>query len=292
MGDSFHVAHLSPYTKFLTPPGKALAFDLTSDDRATLGNVLAGEYDVVIFKAPSAEDLGLAKLKVEHEADGTFRMTITPSKGDAFSRSAPLDDESCKDGVCLNIWRAGFENPDMALTGSSHEVSIYNYYESGNNTDPRLYFQAAFYADGSISGAANGYLFRNAVLAYGPDVPAQLTGLTGSYSATVPGLCSDNLGTLTISADGAVSLVGLSNVDCTAKNLMLAWDGQDDLVLATEQGTRILLDSQNRGGSLPGGGLQLDVEDSAGSQLLTRAYANFEGGQGNITLNSPTKDQP
>jgi hypothetical protein len=192
----------------------------------------------------------------------------------------------------LNVWRAGFENADLGLTGASRDVSIYNYYESGNSSDPKFYFQVSFYADGTISGSANGYLFRNAVLAHGATVPTQLAQLAGTYGATIPGLCGDNQGMLSITGEGAVRLTGLSNVSCTAKDLMLTWDGQDDLVIATAEGPRILIDSQNRGGSLVGGGLQLQAESSTGALRLKTAYANFEGGQGNITLNAPTLVTP
>ncbi len=269
--------------------GKASPFDFGDGTSGVIADAIQGEHDVVIYSAQNTADLGLAKLSVAHEADGTFRMSLTSKSGSTFVRSAPLADSECGDGICLNLWREGFPDVLHALDGKSRDVSIYNYYESGSKSDALYYFQASFYADGSVKGLANGLAFRNAVLAYGTQVPAIFGTLAGSYVASVPGLCSENEGSFILAADGALRLTGKSNVSCEDQDVTSRWDGNDDLLISTATGARLLVDSYNQGGSLPGGGLTLELSAPGDAAQLTNVTAKFGGGAGNIVLDKPAR---
>lgn len=271
--------------------GKAAPFNFSDTAFAAVVAELSGDYDVAIFAARDslASNVGKGTLSLKVQGDSVV-LALKDAGGRVLARRSVLSgDRDCGDGSCFNVWGGAFEDVDLNLRGPGHRLSVHEYWQSGNTSD---YFEAAFYEDGVISGTVTGYRFRNSVLAYGPAIPAQLKALAGTYTGPSRQLtCAPNPVTVTVNADsGTVRVQGKTAVSCTVKDHVVAWNGNDDLVIPVGTGdtVKVILNLSNSGGSQPGGGVFLTLP-AASATTFSSLAVNFAGAEGGINLVAPVK---
>ncbi len=266
------------------PVAKASPFNFGSTDESAR-QAMVGQYDVAIYDAPSAAQTGLGKLVVTNTG-GTFSLALKNSAGEELvTRTA--DDTSCGDGVCINLQDQIPTDPAGVYAShinTGRRVSVYNYFESGNNASALHYFEASFFSNGVISGSVSGYYFRNEVTAYGPAIPSVFTSLAGSYAGTAQQQsCNPKPVAVSITVAGKILAQGKTSVDCVEQSYGLSWDGMDDLLVPdVGSGSKLVLDSRNRGGSLPTGGHFITLDSSVPPQI-TEFFLPFTGAAGDIT---------
>lgn len=277
--------------------GKAAAFDFSDTSSAAVAAEMSGEYEVAVWAARDslAGNIGPGTLTVEFRAD-SLRLLLRDGAGAMLARRSVLFlDRSCNDGMCVNLWGSAAEDAQLGVRGPGRRVSVHHYYQAGNTTD---YFEVNFYARGVVSGAVSGYKFRNDVIAYGAGVPAQLKSLAGTFTGpAAQQLCNPNSVTVDVNADsGSVRVRGKTpgfsglSATCPARDHLVAWNGNDDIVVPDTAGGAILaINAGNRGGSLPGGGVFLALPAPVGATSFTEVYVNFAGAEGAISTTAATR---
>lgn len=269
------------------PIAKAGALALSgSSTLAEAAAAVVGTYDVAIYRAENAADIGPGTFEVS--TNGTnLTFTLKRADGTVISSISPaLSDTGCGDGFCVQ------QNDAATVPAGGRRIGLYNYYESNQVA----YLGAQFLPDGYISGYASAWgttnqiLFRNNILHYGAGVPAVFNTLAGTFQGAAEALtCAPNTVTIGVTAGGSVSVQGKSSVGCATKDLTVDWDGQDDYLVPTDAGAQLVLNSQDIGGSAPGGGLFVDLPDGTTATLIDRLHVNFAGSDGGITVNDPPR---
>lgn len=243
---------------------------------------LIGNYDVVIFRSPAAPTdltgyLGLAKLEIRNAGSGKGAMELKTPNGTLISRNS---NDPVLGGAGASF---GFQIPWGAYTVGGF-----------NNDQVSGYLVANFSADGTISGAAGGQSqigFRNNVLHYGPTIPAALAALAGTWTGPAQALtCGQPPVTVTITANGSVTIAGQPNLGCTPTTVSSTWDGNDDYIIANAQGGYDLsLDSSKVGASTSGGGIFLKINHATAPTSILDAMTHMSGAGGDIHSASLTR---
>ncbi|MNX89329.1 hypothetical protein D3C86_1213370 [compost metagenome] len=156
--------------------------------------------------------------------------------------------------------------------------------------------------DGQIGGQAGFtepdiYHFRNNIEYVGAAVPEVFAHMAGTWKGPQEANTNGKPDvTVTIGADGTVSISGKAALSGAAATVNAKWDGQDDFIapdttLATGDFV-IMLNSTNGGGSQTEGGIKLIVPAVSGlkdAPVLKYAYANLSGMNGALTVRGPLK---
>jgi hypothetical protein len=277
------------------PPGGSTGlagpFDFSgSPSNEQIMQIMVGEYDVAIMAAPSAAETGMGKLAVAYPGgDGPVSITLKDASGNVLlSRSAPaLSDNSCGDGRCRNLW-----DNAVGYAEGGRRFGIYNYYEAGNSTGPGAYAQVSFITTGHLMGSIGTYSFRNGLPAFGSAVPAQFATLAGSYAGTEQTLlCGAGSPVLVdITAGGSIRIQGKSALTCVQQDVTVQWDGQNDFISVEPSGEVVLkLDSQNIGGSQPGGGITIKLPTAQSPAGFSEANLSMAGAAGGVTTVNATR---
>lgn len=255
-------------------------------DESSLSDTITavlGSHDVAIYKAPSIAEVGPGKLVVT-SSGGNLGFTLQDSDGNTLSSiTVPVSDTSCGDGVCVIL----FDRFTTPLGG--RRIGIRDYY-----ADPvKNRIDIGALPNGYLYGSAEGgYFFRNDVLAFGPAVPAVFSTLAGNFSGEhETNFCGrPNLVNVTISSAGIINLQGKSSVNCASQNISPTWDGMDDYIIPFGTAAKLVLDSQNIGGSQTGGGITLEIANTVNASSFSNLYSNFAGANGHITLPSALRE--
>lgn len=263
-----------------------LASFSTFDSSSLIANTVsavAGTHDIAIYQAPNISEIGAGKLIVSNSG-GNVSFTLQGAAGTTLAAvSVPIDDSSCGDGVCVNVF-----DQWTAPTGG-RRVGIRDYYADPIKKAILVGFLPNGYLYGTVDG---GYSFRNNITAFGTAIPTVFSTLAGTYTgAHQTNTCLPNPVTVTISSEGSVNLQGKTSLSCAAQNHTATWDGQDDYIApsATGSGAQLFLDSTRIGGSQTGGGITIDIPDASSASTFSQLYSNFAGTNGHITLPNPTK---
>lgn len=264
--------------------GKADPFELDGD--STTQEVLAvvvGTYPVVVYKAPTLEEVGLGALTVRSEG-GNVSFALEGPGGVIADVSVPEGDSSCGDGICIQL------SDSWTTPLGGRRLALYDYYAEEGQTNVLVEFHPDGYLTGNASGRETPYHFRNDVLAYGTAVPGVFATLAGEYEGpNETNTCLPNPIGVSVTAAGEVTVRGKSSLSCAAQELELTWDGQDDLIVPSPDGARLLLDSTHIGGSQPGGGITLQIPNATDAEAFTHLTTNFAGAHGHITVPDPVK---
>lgn len=267
------------------PVAKARTFIFT-DDKAAVRAEMVGEYDVAIYAAPEGGVTGKGKLEVAY-ADETLTLTLKNAAG------AELIKRSGRVGSDYNVGTLITEDQYAADPAGVYEsngtpgrrTGVYNYFQGGSSTGPSAYFAIDVFSNGVIAGSTAGYYFRNEVTAYGPTIPSVFTALAGSYSGTTQQVTCSGANPLVVgvTAAGAITAQGKASLSCTIdRNHSVTWDGQQDLLVPSGTGSRLVLDALNIGGSAPDGGYFITLNSST-PPGISKLSVNFSGAQGDLT---------
>lgn len=265
------------------PVGLASVTSFTSSSTlADTAAAVVGTHDVAIYQAPSPDEVGPGKLVVSN-IGGNLSFTLKTAAGTTLtSITVPINDSSCGDGVCVNLF------DQFTTPAGGRRISIRDYY-----ADPvKKAILVGFLPDGYIHGSADGgYSFRNNVLAFGPGIPAVFSTLAGSFSGEhETNFCGrPNLVNVTVGSNGSVRLQGKTSLSCASQDHTATWDGQDDYIIPTATGAQLVIDTTRIGGSQTGGGITMDIANGSTASTFSYLYSNFAGTNGHITLPSPSK---
>lgn len=271
------------------PKASPRSFDSDTATAEFLATV-AGDYTVAVYAAPKDEEVGPATLTAAF--DGTsVSLSLKLGNGTVITTvSVEVEDRSCNDGRCVR-----WINPTATygLPPGGKDVHLDDYYASTpEEASLKRSIRAAFLPDGFVTGSVglnSDYRFRNHILAYGEAIPAVFESLAGSYSSVEEAVfCGENPLLIDIAREGTVRIQGKSNVSCAEKDITVAWNGNDDMLLPTDEGAELILDAARIGGSGGGGivRLRLDTADEPGT--FTSLRTEFGGAEGHIETRPDT----
>ncbi|MNK30132.1 hypothetical protein D3C87_485440 [compost metagenome] len=264
------------------------SFKLNGATESAAVDVWAGTYPVAIFKTPASDTGRMGAGTLEVKRDGrVVSMALSDASGKLIRKSATsLDFES---------WSVGLVQVQESVsqlivdeTAATHRRMLGQF---GTGT-----FHGA---EGQVGGQAGFtepdiYHFRNNVEYVGaavPEVFAQLAGTwKGPQEANTHGKPDV---TVTIAADGTVTISGKAALSGAESTVTAKWDGQDDYIAPDKTLAAgdfvIMLNSTHGGGSQAEGGIKLIVPALSGSPILKYANANLSGMNGALTVNVPAK---
>ncbi len=252
-----------------TPGGpigkKAGGFQLAGKDRNGAADAIAGTHDVVIYRTPADRTSWIGAAKLSLTRNGT-------------ELTAKL---VAADGSVVQEVTNDMENPreygQATVTPVIGKVLID---ERGKQPYERIDINAAEsgYLFGVVGGLAP-IAFRNDVLAYGLNVPAQLAALDGTWKGEhMAAVCRAPVEA--VFAAGKVTVKGKPQPGCGPEETSeVTWNGNDDYVVPNAAGNpQIFIDTANGGGSNPSGGTQIDLTASGTIAELRTFFSGFQNG--------------
>lgn len=259
-------------------------------DGAEVVDVWAGSYPVAIFKTPESDTGRVGAGKLEVKRDGRIvSMALLDASGQLVRKSAvSLDSDDWKVGVAQVQHSVSQFIVDE--TAAPHRRML-GQFGTGTIQGP----------DGQVAGQAGFtepdiYHFRNNVEYVGAAVPEVFGHLAGTWKGPQEANTHGKPDvTVTITADGTVTVSGKGNLSGEDATITTTWDGQDDYIVPhpTSSGDfLIVLDSLKGGGSQPQGGVKLTVPALStlkDTPAIKQSHSALSGMQGNLTVNDPVK---
>jgi hypothetical protein len=247
------------------------------DDEAALKQ-LVGVYDVAIFFSEKGKEsgLGAAKLDVAYDGD-KITLTLKKPAGSTIvkvenSRKMPV------------------------MYGQATFFKVLNKILVDQRDSPFERIDVTLAVGGFISGYVGGsgqfFHFRNNLVHYGTTPPAHLIAQAGTWSGPQLALTCDRPPvTVVVTQTAGVTLTGKANLDCMPAEVTNQWDGQDDFVApGSAAGTvDVVLDSANRGGSAPPGGIKVTVGADSTVAGIKEARTALAGARGNLEVQDPQR---
>jgi hypothetical protein len=257
-------------------------------DGAEVVDVWAGSYPVAIFKTPASDTgrLGAGKLEVKREGR-VISMALSDASGALIRKSAmSLDADAKKDGmVQVQHFVSQLIVDEYAV---EHRRMLAQF---GNGVSGR--------PDGQVTGQAGFsepgiYHFRNHVEYVGAAVPEVFGKLAGTWKGPQEANTNGKPDvTVTIGADGTITISGKAALSGKDATVTAKWDGQDDFIAPDPTlgagDFVIMLNSTQGGGSQAEGGIKLIVPAVSGDTSLKYAHSTLSGMEGGLTVNGPTK---
>lgn len=267
------------------------SFKLNGATGSAAVDVWAGSYPVAIFKTPEGQSGHLGPATFEVKRDGRIvSLALKDASGALLRKSAvSLDFESWSIG---NVQVQ--ESVSQLIVDETKEAHRRMLGQFGTGT-----FHGV---EGQVGGQAGFtepdiFHFRNHVEYVGSAVPEVFGHLAGTYKGPQEANTNGKPDvTVTIAADGTVTLSGKGAVSGADATITAKWDGQDDFIAPDKTLAAgdfvIMLNSTHGGGSQAEGGIKLIVPALSGlkdSPVLKYAHTNLSGMNGGITVNGPVK---
>jgi hypothetical protein len=264
------------------------SFKLNGATGSAAVDVWAGTYPVAIFKTPASDTGRMGAGKLEVKRDGrVVSMALSDASGKLIRKSAvSLDSESWSVGM---VQVQEFVSQLIVDETAAEHRRMLRQFGTGN----------ILAVDGQVSGQA-GYLepdiyhFRNHVEYVGAAVPEIFAKLAGTWKGPQEANTHGKPDvTVTIAADGTVTISGKGALSGAEATITAKWDGQDDYIAPDKTLAAgdfvIMLNSTIGGGSQGEGGIKLIVPALSGAPVLKYAYSNLSGMNGALTVNGPVK---
>ena len=268
---------------------KSFALDGKTEPEAVV-DVWAGTYPVAIYATPEDQTGRIGKGTFEVKRDGRMiSMSLSDAAGALIRKSAVSLDSTFQTGGYVQV--QGFVSQLIVDENAVAHKRMLGQFGTGT-------FQGPPGQVGGQAGLHGGdiYFFRNNVEYVGKAVPEVFKHLAGTWKGPQEALTHGRPDvTVTISADGKVTVSGKGNLSGTDATVTAQWDGQDDYIAPhpTEAGTYVIqLESQKGGGSQSEGGVLLTVPDLATLKdhpAIKQSHSTLSGMQGNLTVNDPVK---
>ncbi|GEM_PF-3186238 len=258
-------------------------------ESAAVVDVWAGSYPVAIFMTPASDSARLGAGTLDLKRDGTLiTATLSDAGGAEIAKKAfALDGDSKKGWVQVQQYVC--------------QLIVDDYYAPGKRMLMR-FENGTIGTDGQVSGeaglyATDIYAFRNNVEYVGKAVPKAFAHLAGTWKGPQEANTHGKPDvTVTIAADGTVTVSGKGNLDGEDATITAKWDGQDDYIIPKFKSTtgeiEIVIDRQKGGGSQAQGGVKLTVPALStleGAPMIKQSHSVLEGMRGSLTVNDPVK---
>lgn len=268
---------------------KSFALDGKTEPEAVV-DVWAGTYPVAIYATPADQTGRIGKGTFEVKRDGRMvSMSLSDANGQLIRKSAVSLDATFQTGGYVQV--QGFVSQLIVDENAAAHRRMLGQFGTGT-------FQGPSGQVGGQAGYTGGdvYFFRNNVEYVGKAVPEVFKHLAGTWKGPQQALTNGRPDvTVTIAADGKVTVAGKGALSGTEATITAQWDGLDDYIAphATEAGAYVIqLNSQMGGGSQAEGGIKLTVPDLAtlkDNPAVKQADAPLSGMHGSVTVNDPAK---
>lgn len=264
------------------------SFKLNGATGSAAVDVWAGSYPVAIFKTPSTDTGRIGAGTVEVKRDGRIvSIALSDASGKLIRKSAvSLDFES---------WSIG----NVQVQDSVSQLIVDETAVAHRRMLTQFGTGQLHGGDGNVRGQAGFnepdiYHFRNHVEYVGAAVPEVFKHLAGTWKGPQVAITNGKPDvTVTIAADGTVTISGKAALSGKEATITAKWDGQDDFIAPdATQGAgnfAIVLNHLNGGGSQAEGGIKLIVSALSGTPSVKNAYANLSGMDGALEVNGPAK---
>lgn len=264
------------------------SFALNGATGSAAVDVWAGSYPVAIFKTPSTDTSRIGAGRMDVKRDGRLvSIALSDASGKLIRKSAvSLDFESWSIG---NVQVQDFVSQLIVDETAVEHRRMLAQFGTGQLHG----------GDGNVRGQAGFnepdiYHFRNNVEYVGAAVPEVFKHLAGTWKG--PQVANTNGKpdvTVTVAADGKVTISGKAALSGKEGTVTATWDGQDDFIAPDSSmgagNYAIVLNHLNGGGSQAEGGIKLIVTALSGTPSVKNAYANLTGMDGALEVNTPAK---
>lgn len=267
------------------------SFQLNGATESAAVDVWAGSYPVAIFKTPASDPGRIGAGTLEVKRDGRMvSMALSDASGQLIRKSAvSLDFTSWSVGLVQVQDFVGQLIVDE--TATPHRRMLGRFGNVGASETGGLVSGQAGFTEPDI------YHFRNHVEYVGAAVPEVFAHLAGTWKGPQEANTHGKPDvTVTIAADGTVSISGKTNLSGKEATLTAKWDGQDDyiapLTASATGNVEIVLNSTMGGGSQGEGGITLTVPPLAGlkdSPAISRVVSTLSGMEGALSVSNPPK---
>jgi hypothetical protein len=275
-------------------------------DKKAIYDLMVGTHPVAIYTAHASKvsAIGLGSLTVVRE-NAIARMTLKNAAGAAITTVQNNFDTPSGGAVTLMNYNRAYKGDVSIQAGTEYLEARFG----NGDTLPRgmIKGRTGIEAGWVPNGAEQVYYFRNNVTHAGAPVPQAFAHLAGTYKGpfySPTGAVPTNEVTVTIKADGEVTVSGTNAYNAQLGTLTLKWDGNDDFIAPNlrpdNQGGvenapgefQIVINANNGYGSLPLGGITLTVpalDSLAATPRLLSARAALST-NGALEVRNPTRN--
>ncbi len=241
-------------------------FRVDNKERDQVLEAITGTHDVAVYLTPNDKTawIGLGKITVSRTGNV---VTLKLTGGDGSTAQEVTHD---MDNVPVG-GNASVSGGRLRFSGGNDQAIDVNFSETGEIA--------------GLGGRLTDIGFRNNILAYGPPVPSQLSGLAGTWKGDhSAGVCKAPV-EATFAAE-KITVKGTPQPGCKAEETWsTAWRGNGDYVIPTsvvDPNPRIFIYST----SVDSSGTRIDLNADGTIKDLTVFFTGFAGGVPKGDINS------